>query len=451
MPLNLAQINDILVEHLREHGRVPGTTLAGLVRRHDPGFRPQDLGYLSFSDLLRDAVDGAVVVGRTGADVLWALGEGLDDRALAQAMMEEENATKPIAGDALARVELEGFRSCRKVCLDLDDLTVLVGANGAGKTTLLLGTSYACQIRAGKIRALFSGARDLRRLRHTSHTGPVRFTLTTQSGAEVSLTGTAGADEVSFVLTHRARATSPRTRWTFPPPAGQKGVTASPVEGVSWPAVFLRLRSEALQTPAPIEDQHPRLDFDGSGLPAVLAYLATNEPGRLEEIIGRVRGLVPTVRRVRLPLRQVPTPDGSAERQFSYTLEVEFEGAGWIPADMVSEGTLFALGMHTVLGQPNPPKVLLMDDIDRGLHPRAQRTLIQQLLSVAESGTRLIVTSHSPYVLDEVPPENVRVVRSTPETGTLCRRLTDHPEWAAWQGSMKAGEFWSFVGEEWLE
>lgn len=126
------------------------------------------------------------------------------------------------------------------------------------------------------------------------------------------------------------------------------------------------------------------------------------------------------------------------------------KNAGWIPADLLSEGTLFAFGMHAVLQQKQPPRLLLMDDIDRGLPPQAQRTLIRQVKELASpKGVQIIVSTHSPYVLDEVPATSVRVVRSESQ-GTYIRRLDEHPEWEEWKSSMNAGEFWTYVGEDWL-
>jgi predicted ATP-dependent endonuclease of OLD family len=93
-----------------------------------------------------------------------------------------------------------------------------------------------------------------------------------------------------------------------------------------------------------------------------------------------------------------------------------------------------------------------MDDIDRGLHPKAQRTLIRQLKMIAanKAGPQLIVSTHSPYILDELPAESVRVVRSV-NGGTRIRALVEHPEWQEWKSSMTSGEFWTYVGEDWME
>ena len=142
---------------------------------------------------------------------------------------------------------------------------------------------------------------------------------------------------------------------------------------------------------------------------------------------------------------------GSARAEYQYALDVKMKGAGWIPADLLSEGTLFAFGLHAILHHRVPPRIILMDDIDRGLHPKAQRALIRQIKEIPKNnGPRLVITTHSPYILDELPPESVRIVRAD-EHGTRVRALTDHPEWQEWKNSMTSGEFWTYVGEDWLE
>ena len=69
---------------------------------------------------------------------------------------------------------------------------------------------------------------------------------------------------------------------------------------------------------------------------------------------------------------------------------------------------------------------------------------------VEQDGPVIVVSTHAPYVLNEVSPDSVRVVRCG-SSGTVVRALTNHPEWAEWDGHMNAGEFWTYVGEEWLE
>ena len=98
--------------------------------------------------------------------------------------------------------------------------------------------------------------------------------------------------------------------------------------------------------------------------------------------------------------------------------------------------------------------MLLLDDIERALHPKAQRSLAEQLAAMTRSelGLQIVCTTHSPYLLDAVDPEDVLVVRASPDEGlTRCRRLVEHEAWDKWRSSMSPGEFWSYVGEDWLE
>jgi predicted ATPase len=50
--------------------------------------------------------------------------------------------------------------------------------------------------------------------------------------------------------------------------------------------------------------------------------------------------------------------------------------------------------------------IVLIDEIETSLHPRAQRRLMRDLARVArEQELQIVLTTHSPYVLDELPPE----------------------------------------------
>lgn len=50
--------------------------------------------------------------------------------------------------------------------------------------------------------------------------------------------------------------------------------------------------------------------------------------------------------------------------------------------------------------------LLLIDEIETSLHPKAQRRLIRDLASIArEKELQIVLTTHSPYILSELPPE----------------------------------------------
>lgn len=417
---------------------------------------PRGLGDLT-DQYVADEVRAAVVAGTRNGIPVWTLGEFVPDARLGQAIADsasQESRLPAAPSEAAPEKTLLGFdfrclRSCVDTRMNLAEggLTVLVGPNGAGKTTILSGIMYLGLSTLGRPRAVFAGKRRLDHQRTAGHTTQVELIARFSDGDELAAVGSDRA-QVEY---------RPDTSRDFATLISSSEDCPSPIFRALWPAVFLRLRAEALAAPSEITDGEPQLGFDGYGLASVLAHLANTAPDRLDAVIAEVRKLVPDVRRTRQRTRRFePGPVGTSESTPStpvmqYQFDVEIDGFGWVPAEFLSEGTLYALGLHVVLQQPNPPRILLMDDIDRALHPRAQRTLIRQLKAIAATGgTTLVVSTHSPYVLDEVAPECVRVVRGGPG-GTKVQALTAHEEWSRWADQMTPGEFWAYVGEDWLE
>jgi len=82
---------------------------------------------------------------------------------------------------------------------------------------------------------------------------------------------------------------------------------------------------------------------------------------------------------------------------------------------LASEGNEFS-GFHQGAGEltisellqvePVKNSLILIDEIETSLHPRAQRRLIRDLANLCrERELQIILTTHSPYVLEELPPE----------------------------------------------
>ncbi len=66
------------------------------------------------------------------------------------------------------------------------------------------------------------------------------------------------------------------------------------------------------------------------------------------------------------------------------------------------------------------------------------------------SDLQLLATAHSPYLLNYLSPEQVRIMAVGADGYACCGRLTDHPKFATWKDEMAPGEMWSLFGEKWL-
>jgi hypothetical protein len=108
------------------------------------------------------------------------------------------------------------------------------------------------------------------------------------------------------------------------------------------------------------------------------------------------------------------------------------KGGKRISARSVSDGTLHFLGTLLALRAAKSGSIILIEEIEAGLHPTRIRLLVEYLEAVTrERQIQVIATTHSPVVLQWLSDESLRnaiVFGRTPEhEGTIMRRLGDLP------------------------
>lgn len=374
-------------------------------------------------------------------------------------------------------LHVTGYKSLRQVSFEgLQRLTVLVGASGVGKTSVLAALHQLTQLsvhdnlEAGwvnhRVGRIFRGATAPERL---VSQGSHRFQLSCHADdCQFDLTATpAGYSEnhdiATFVVGLRDQAGEKSL--ALPEQRDQaSGFFGHPFFKRFGSAVFLKLDARRAGKRAKAESK-PRVNSDGSGLASVLAYYAGAYRETLEEIEEELRQVIGTTRRIRtfpdqmqieerelIRLDEHMVPRRTHRQVLAHRFEVEIDGLGSIPGDLLSEGTLTTLALLAVLHQPDGPQLLLLDDIDQGLHPMAQKSLIEALRSLLAKrpDVQIICTSHSPYLLDHFRPEEVQVMSLGDSSHVSAARLDQHPEWPKWKGMMQTGEFWQSVGEAWV-
>jgi predicted ATPase len=143
----------------------------------------------------------------------------------------------------------------------------------------------------------------------------------------------------------------------------------------------------------------PGLSLNGGGLAAVLDDLKDNHLERWNSLLAEMREWLPEYDTIVF--------DKPVQGQKAIVLKTK-KGDHRIPATQLSQGSLVALALLTLAYIPNPPSLVGLEEIDRGLHPRLLRHLQDALyrLSYPESADearppiQVIATTHSPYLLD---------------------------------------------------
>jgi predicted ATPase len=229
--------------------------------------------------------------------------------------------------------------------------------------------------------------------------------------------------------------------------------------------IYLKLIATNLAKASHSENMTPQVEFDGLGLASNLDYLRDEYPDKLQELQNMLKRVVPSVQKVGVRRSKVIVDRkrlievGGKSIPYEETQEIigkevvlDMNTGERIPAHAISEGTLLTLGLITVLMNPQQPHLILLDDIEQGLHPKAQRELIMVFKEIvqANSDLQIIFTTHSPYIIDALQPSQVHVLSHVGDGFTKTKRLDEHPdvEWA--KQTLTTGEFWDAEGEDWV-
>ena len=94
-------------------------------------------------------------------------------------------------------------------------------------------------------------------------------------------------------------------------------------------------------------------------------------------------------------------------------------------AEDLSEGILYFLALLAIIRQPHPPQLLLLEEPEKGIHPRRIREVLDLIFELAEEkDIQVIMTTHSPLVVDRFSdiPESVFILEK-PENETIVKNL----------------------------
>ena len=95
-----------------------------------------------------------------------------------------------------------------------------------------------------------------------------------------------------------------------------------------------------------------------------------------------------------------------------------------ILARFASDGTLKMLAYLTVLYDPTPPPFIGIEEPENFLHPRLLPELTEECRAASDRA-QLLVTTHSPFFLDPLQPQEVRVLYRDEKGYTQAVRASD--------------------------
>jgi predicted ATP-dependent endonuclease of OLD family len=122
------------------------------------------------------------------------------------------------------------------------------------------------------------------------------------------------------------------------------------------------------------------------------------------------------------------------------TLGVQLTNGTYVGAEFLSEGLLYYLA-YAVLRYLEPTALILIEEPENGLHPARIADVMRILRKISEK-TQVILTTHSPLVINELSGHEVSVLTRTEEAGTNSVLMKDTTNFAERQKIYALGELW---------
>lgn len=182
-------------------------------------------------------------------------------------------------------------------------------------------------------------------------------------------------------------------------------------------------------------NDNENLKSDGRNLPAFLYYLQERHTKLFKRIEKTIRSIAPYIDHFILEPNKLNPKEIELRWKEKGDLNSSFS------AYQFSDGTLRFIALTTVLMQPEPPAVIVIDEPELGLHPQAIQKLAG-LIKLASNKTQLIISTQSVNLVDCFETNDIVTVdRSSIENQSIFKRL-DENKLKGWLEEHTLGELW---------
>ena len=381
----------------------------------------------------------------------------------------------------LTKLQIQNYKALRDVTLDLTPFHVLIGPNDSGKTSILeaicalsrsvehrtanqvfpsawQGHELVWQAKSDlqiQLSACFDTSKGSHEYSLSFSTAPSGRTLrvaqeTVDRNAKFFVGG--GRGHPFTIVWHQIQngATGGSE-----PERKMAAMIADALKGVQyyhWDSSFLALPN------APDSSRPFRMEQSGFGLARCLDDLLGFDRDLFMEMEKRFQDIFPDIKSIKM----IPEPGykethknfddvSTIEQADGKGLYFEFHTGGPpVSARQVSDGVLLVLAYLAILYQPEPPRLLLIEEPENGIHPNRLKDILSILreLVAEQSHTQLVMTTHSPYVVDLFKPEEVTLCQKQADGSVAVRRLSESKTVREQLDVFTLGEIWTAEGDD---
>ena len=169
----------------------------------------------------------------------------------------------------------------------------------------------------------------------------------------------------------------------------------------------------------PLAGPQRHLNVHGDNLGNVIQFMEREHPKRFERILNGIAGKIPGV-------DSIDTEESPDKR-----LLLRFNDKGFSDpfyAQQISDGTLKVFAYLLLLEDPSPSPFICIEEPENGLYHKLLKTLADEFREHATGrgdSSQLFITTHQPYFVDALSPDETWVLKKTSDGFSSIRRASD--------------------------
>lgn len=171
----------------------------------------------------------------------------------------------------------------------------------------------------------------------------------------------------------------------------------------------------------PMAGPQRRLSIHGDNLGNVVQYMQREHPDKFDGILRKIAARVPGIDKI------------DTQRSEDGRLLLRFNDRGFVDpfyAQQMSDGTLKLFAYLLLMEDPNPPPLICIEEPENGLYHKLLEILAAEFRAHAtgkQNAPQIFVTTHQPYLVDALTPEEVWVLEKQDDGFATIRRASDDP------------------------
>lgn len=171
----------------------------------------------------------------------------------------------------------------------------------------------------------------------------------------------------------------------------------------------------------PLAGPQKHLSIHGDNLGNVVQFMEREHPRRFQNILNRIAEKIPGVRKI------------ETNKSLDRRILLLFYAFGFVDpffAQHMSDGTLKIFAYLLLLEDPDPPPFICIEEPENGLYHKLLEDLAREFRGHAtgnKGGSQIFITTHQPYFVDALEPEEVWILEKDDDGFSTIRRASDDP------------------------